>query len=121
MFGRRAKPPVVRLGGHATVLAVGGSTAQTQQDAVSARVRVRVELDGGGGYEVSTAWSVAIGQLARLKEGLRLRVDVEADRPQAVHPRDGWAHFDVVKAPREPKLRQLADGDNDPPDPTPAG
>lgn len=106
-FWKKSKPADVLLPGRATVLTVGSSLVKPNQHAVDMRVRVRVELERGEQYEVTTAWRVEQAQVPKAQEGCSLKVDVVEGRLWEVRPRDGWASWDRIRTPQDPKLKSL--------------
>lgn len=105
-FWRRQREPEVLRPGRATVLTVGSSLTKPAQQRLDVRLRVRVELDDGERYEVTTAWSIDHAQAARVQEGRVLKVDVVDGRPEEVRPRDSWATWDPIRTPSDPKVRR---------------
>lgn len=107
-FWRRAKrAPEVRRPGQATVLTVGSSVVQTQQQSVSLTLRLRVVVTGGPTYEVTTAWRVDQGIVPQVQEGAEWKVDVVEGHLEQVHARDGRISWDRTRTPDDPKLHPL--------------
>ena len=85
---RRHDPPRELVSAHATIVAVGRSNDQPEQDAVIVRVRVRVEPTDGEPHEATVRWLVPTGSLGGLAEGKR--VAVRWDPADADHIEPAW-------------------------------
>ena len=94
LFRRRPKPePAPRVRGHATIVQVGASNVQTQQDSVVVKLRLRIELDGREPYECTVRWNVQVGSMGGVRAGARFSVEVPEDAPEQVHPTSGGARL----------------------------
>lgn len=107
---RKAVAPEARRPATATVVEVGSAVVQTQQSATSLRLRLRVDVDGGDVYEVTTAWTVDAGLVPKVQEGTGFKVDVAEGHPEQVHPRDGRMRWDRTRTPEDPKMRAVDAG-----------
>ena len=97
--GRRSREQAApRARGHATVVGVGKSNANTPQQAAVVKVRLHVEVAGLEPYDTTNPWQVELGSLGKLTEGARVAVEVDTARPLEVHPLVGWAQWSVLYA-----------------------
>ena len=94
----------MRRPGRATVLTVGSSVVQTQQQAVSLKLRLGVVVVDNPTYEVTTAWQVDQGIVPQVQGGAEWKVDVVDGKLEQVHPRDGRISWDRIRTPDDPRI-----------------
>ena len=107
---RSSRQPEARRAGRATVLDVGSSITQSQQQSISVRLRLAVDLYDGDRYQVTTAWRIEHPLIPKVQEGATFKVDVTEGSPEQVHPRDGRMIWDRMRTPEDTKLRPVDDG-----------